>query len=135
MEGKRVSIQDCNHNTLDRIARVIKLRRAQGQNIALEHVYSHQEVKLKTACKQGFKGRDKANNILAGNARLRRLYPEVVAYRGNQKADKLANKGRISDKANIIPEGMEAFIVQDTKDLEVLSNTQIKNKITMDIKS
>jgi len=101
----------------------------------LEHVYSHQTEKLNAAHKQGFKGREKASNILASNCRLNRLYPEVNTERGNQKADKLANKGRLVGKIDFIPECMEAFIVQDTRDSRVLNHVQIKNKITTDSKT
>ena len=135
IEGKLPHVRDYNHNTLNRIAKVIKYRRDQGQCIVLEHVYSHQTEKLNAAHKQGFKGREKASNILASNCRLNRLYPEVNTERGNQKADKLANKGRLVGKIDFIPECMEAFIVQDTRDSRVLNHVQIKNKITTDSKT
>jgi ribonuclease HI len=93
-------------NTLWRICNIFNKRENKGNDITLAHVYSHQAEKIRSNPNKW------AKLIETSNQRLARRYPEVNAALSNEQADRLAEKGRKEGiRPNIIPEGMDAYVV------------------------
>jgi len=109
--------------TLYRIINTINARKNKGSTLVFEHVYSHQADKIWQDPKKWF------SLIEMSNLKLSNRYPEINYIHGNVQADKLAEKGRYEPKNDIIPEGMDAYIVTELNNQTPLSIPEIKSNI------
>jgi ribonuclease HI len=111
-------------DTLARLAKAINSRASAGSDTAFLHVYSHQQDKIKVNPNKWVPLITKSNNAI--NFR----FPGLDYIRGNDAADQLAEKGRLLGvRQNIIPEGLEDFVVVFADSQVPLENHQIKRSI------
>jgi ribonuclease HI len=111
-------------NTLWRICNIISKRESKGNNITFAHVYSHQAEKVRSNPNKW------AKLIEVSNLKLARRWPGVNVTRGNEEADRLAEKGRImGTRPDVIPEGMDAYVVVSEGSKTPLSKPDVRRKI------